>query len=430
MANTKRGKNLVEGRSALLRHPMAGRAAAMLAAYEGAKQVWSSAESFYRDKVVYTVTIDETDHAYADVHEWLLELVPAERQRALVASTVSRQDLRFSDSDEVEERTAAASVKLTFNDKRPRRVTVGGHAVTARVKRTEDAPADPSAKKLAPMCIEFTSRTKGGQDAVIDKLEEIQARKGVRKPVLRIVNQWGNWVRRSDLPLRDLESVVLPKDQKEDLVEDLRGFLESEDRYVRLALPWHRGYLLHGPPGTGKTSMVKALANEFKLDLWYVALGDLKEEASLINLLSDVSPRSILLLEDVDTIQLTHDRDEAPAKASPTSISLSSLLNALDGVATPHGLVTVMTTNHFEKLDPALTRAGRMDRVERLGYPRAVEVDEMYRRFFGLPMPSWEPGEAEMPFSQAELSEAFKRHLDDPEGARRAVLALAEGGAR
>jgi chaperone BCS1 len=192
---------------------------------------------------------------------------------------------------------------------------------------------------------------------------------------------------------------------------------------VKLALPWHRGYMFHGPPGTGKTSMVKALANEFKLDLWYVSLGDLKEEASLINLLSEVSPRSILLLEDVDTIQLTHDRDEEPKAKSPTNISLSSLLNALDGVATPHGLVTVMTTNHFDRLDPALTRAGRMDRVEELAYPGTREVDALYQRFYGSPLPSWSHGEAVVPMSQAEVSEVFKRHLDDPEGAARALHA-------
>lgn len=408
-----------------LANPALGRAAAALAAYEGGKQLWNSAGALYREHLVYSVTIDESDHAYPDVHEWLLTVVPSESQRALVASTVSRRELNYLDEDEAESR-AGAALRLSFNDRKSRRIVVDGHRVLARVTR-DDAP--DSASKKSPMSIEFTARTKAGQDAVIRQLRSIQAAKGVRKPVLRVVNQWGNWARRSDLPLRDLESVVLPKDQKDAVVEDLRSFLDAEDRYVKLALPWHRGYMLHGPPGTGKTSLVKALANEFKLDLWYVSLGDLKEEASLINLLCEVSPRSILLLEDVDTIQLTHDRNEKTESKSPTSISLSSLLNALDGVATPHGLIAVMTTNHFDRLDPALTRAGRMDRVEELAYPGPDEVAELYGRFYGVPMPDVGLGEDEVAMSQAEVSEVFKRHLDDPEGALLALRAeLAERG--
>lgn len=417
----------------LLRHSM-GKAAAALAAYEGAKQLYSTASNMYREHMVYTVSISETDHAYADVHEWLLELLPSDRQRALVASTVSRRDTMLLEDDDNPSTPTPVPVKLSFNDRRPKKLTIDGQRVTAVVRRSDTTPepgrAYAAASASQPMSIEFTARTKAGQMAVIKKLEEIQALRGERKPVLRIVNQWGNWVRRSDLPLRDLESVILPESQKSDLVADLRRFLESEDRYVRLALPWHRGYMLHGPPGTGKTSLVKALANEFKLDLWYVSLGDLKEEASLISLLSEVGPRSILLLEDVDTIELTNDADRVEGTARPTQMSLSSLLNALDGVATPHGLITVMTTNHFEKLDERLVRAGRMDRVEELGFPTATEVSAMYRRFYGVEMPVWESGEAMMGFSQAELSEAFKRCLDDPEAAVKAVHTLAYEGGR
>lgn len=406
---------------AILKNPALGRAAAALAAYEGGKQLWQSVSSMYRDHVVYTLTIDETDHAYGDVHEWLLGVLPGEKQRALQASTVSRRDMMFADDDDIPREPA--KVKLSFNDRRPKRFMLDGHRLSAQVKRAEDTP--DTSKKTIPMSIEFTAHTKAGQRAVIRQLEKIQAQKGVRKPVLRIVNQWGSWVRRSDLPLRDLDSVILSKEQKDDIVEDLRAFLDAEARYVKLALPWHRGYMLHGEPGTGKTSLIKALANEFKLDLWYISLGDLKEESSLINLLSEVSPRSILLLEDVDTIELTNDPDrEGGKKARPTQMSLSSLLNALDGVATPHGLITFMTTNHFDRLDDRLVRAGRMDRVEELGYPTAAEVDSMYRRFFGEPMPSWEPGPAQMPFSQAALSEVFKRYLDDPAGAAAAVHKL------
>jgi chaperone BCS1 len=402
-----------------------GKVAAVLALYEGGRSLFDSAKGLWREHLVYTVTVHENDYSYGEVHAWLIELVPTAKQRALTATTVSKRDVLMIDEDT--ENLPEKGVTLTFNDRKPKQLSVSGNRVTARMKRTEDQPVDT--KMQNPWCIEFTCYTKAGQEAVVAKIEELSAARVKHNPVLRIVNNWGNWTRRSDIPLRSLESVILPGGQKESLVEDLRDFLAAEDEYVRLDLPWHRGYMLHGPPGTGKTSLVKALANEFKLDLWYIALGDLREESSLLNLLSEVSPRSIVLLEDVDTVKLTHDRKkDGIASEGGGRISLSSLLNALDGVATPHGLISFMTTNVFDTLDEALVRAGRMDRVEELVYPTWQEVDALFRRFFGegltpsaaivAGLPS-EPG-----ISQAEASEVFKRSLGDPVGARLALAAV------
>lgn len=385
--------------------------------------MWGSAVNAYRNWLAYTVTVSESDHVYASVQAWLRDVLPGERQRFVKLST--RTISRFETPDD---EAPLPPLELQFNDTRAQRFMLDGHRVSVRVIRPE--AVNPATMSLAPTTIEFTARSKAGQTAVIGQVAAIQARKGARKPVLRIVNQWGSWSSRADLPLRDLGSVVLPAAQKAAIVGDLGAFLDAEDRYVKLALPWHRGYLLHGPPGTGKTSMVKALANEFNLDLWYVAIGDLTKEASLVALLGEVGPRSILLLEDVDTLQITHDRNETSTDAAPpgSSIGLSSLLNALDGVATPHGLITFMTTNHFDRLDPALTRAGRMDRVEEFGYPDATAVADLYLRFYGRPLDVWKLGTELMPFSQAQLSEAFKRRLDDPAGAALAARELMNEG--
>src|SRR5690606_5301281 len=111
-----------------------------------------------------------------------------------------------------------------------------------------------------------------------------------------------------DLPLRDLETDVLADGLMERLVDDLEGFFAAETAWGRLGIPWHRGYLLSGPPGTGKTSVVKALASHFGMDLYYAPLADLREDANLIDLVSAVRPRSLLLLEDVDVLSFTHDR--------------------------------------------------------------------------------------------------------------------------
>ena len=182
--------------------------------------------------------------------------------------------------------------------------------------------------------------------------------------------------------------------------------------------------MFHGPPGTGKTSLVKALANEFNLDLWYLSLSDLKAESSLLGLLSEVGPRSILLLEDIDIMKITHDRDGA----DQGTISMSSLLNTLDGVATPHGLITIMTTNNFEVLDPALTRAGRMDMIEKLDYPSLNSISNMFEYFYGeIPvqiLTGAHPDSFDTPIkdlSTSMIAEIMKRHLKDPKGAAQAI---------
>ena len=182
--------------------------------------------------------------------------------------------------------------------------------------------------------------------------------------------------------------------------------------------------MFHGPPGTGKTSLVKALANEFNLDLWYISLSDLSKESSLMNLITAVGPRSLLLLEDIDTMQITHDRDNS----EQGKISMSSLLNALDGVATPHGLITVMTTNRFEVLDLALTRAGRMDLIEKLDYPSGETLATMFKHFFGVE-PKWgqvlkgtaktDPIEG---LSTSQVAEIMKRNMSDPKKASSDII--------
>jgi chaperone BCS1 len=174
--------------------------------------------------------------------------------------------------------------------------------------------------------------------------------------------RWGSgWQKRADLPTRGLDSVVLKAGQLERLRDDLGDFLASEERYVRMSQPWHRGYLLHGPPGTGKTSVARSLATEFGLPSYYLPLGDIAKDSDLMQLVGGIKPRSVLLLEDVDSFHAATSRTDEKDHAS-----VATLLNALDGVWTPHGLITIMTTNNRDALDSALIRAGRIDVDEEL----------------------------------------------------------------
>jgi hypothetical protein len=420
-----RKPSVYEGPASLSLPP--GKATAALALYEGGSKLYSQGKEFWRNHFAYTVTVSEKDPLYMDIHSWLLSIMPNERHRSLLVSSESRrydEDMSVGSSDDTSgPRRSAKPLTVKFDDSANRKVVIDGYDITVRLHSPEISEAAVLTREPPSSKIYFTAYTYAGQQAVIRELERINSEKSTeRKAVLRMVGQWGGWKVRSDLPPRSLESVSLPTQQKARIVDDLAFFLEAEDRYNRLAIPWHRGYMFHGPPGTGKTSIVKALANHFNLDLWYVSLSDLKAESSLLGLLSEVGPRSILLLEDIDTVKITHDRDASEAG----TISMGSLLNTLDGVATPHGLVTMMTTNRFEVLDEALTRTGRMDLVEKLDWPTSETMANMFTHFFGRYPNSWgvtndKPIEGVSP---SQVAEIFKQNLDDAEAAESEALQL------
>lgn len=401
-----------------------GKIAAAVAVYEGGTQIYEKTMAWWQNRFSYTVTVSEIQPFYSDVHDWLVEAIPDEKNRKLTIlqagyDSVSSSNMAVPEDSSGGDLQQKPTIKLRYDDSRPRTVFVDGHRVRVHINNPDAVSGNQSTAgviRFEPKTIEFACRTHEAQRAVVKMVRQMAETKSERKPRLKLVNQWGSWTNRNDLPQRSIDSVIIDPKQKKRIVDDLRTFLAAEKRYVDLAIPYHRGYMFHGPPGGGKTSLAKALATEFGMDMWYVSLSDLKEESSLLSLLSDVSPRSILLLEDIDTIKIAKDRDSS----EQGKLSTSSLLNALDGVATPHGLITVMTTNHFELLDDALTRSGRMDVIEEIMPPTIREVQALYFRFYGTEFNAWMANKlptGPLPLSQATVSEIFKRHLDNPHSA-------------
>lgn len=170
---------------------------------------------------------------------------------------------------------------------------------------------------------------------------------------------------------------MLKAGQAEALLGDLQRFYRARERYAELGIPWRRGYLLHGPPGTGKTSLVTALASELRLNVCTLSLASpVVTDEKIHTLLAAVPQRSLLLIEDVDAF--FHQRDAAHTQVR---LSFSGFLNALDGVATQEGNVLFMTTNHIDRLDEALIRAGRIDERVALDVCDEDQLRRLYLKF-------------------------------------------------
>ncbi|MQL76648.1 hypothetical protein Taro_009044 [Colocasia esculenta] len=178
------------------------------------------------------------------------------------------------------------------------------------------------------------------------------------------------------------ETIAMDPDLKRAVMEDLQRFVRRKDYYRKVGKAWKRGYLLYGPPGTGKSSLIAAMANYLKFDVYDLELTEIRCNSNLRTLLVATANRSILVVEDIDcTIELEDRKKEAMMAVEmgrqgggrmyrEERVTLSGLLNFMDGLWSSCGdeRIIVFTTNHKERLDPALLRPGRMDLHIHMGY--------------------------------------------------------------
>jgi chaperone BCS1 len=125
---------------------------------------------------------------------------------------------------------------------------------------------------------------------------------------------------------------------------------------------------------------VLAIASALKMDISILSLANSNmDDDDLCQLLSECPVNSIVLIEDIDCVFV----ERTATEDKQNKLTFSGLLNALDGVAAGEGRVLFATTNHIERLDPALIRPGRIDRKEWIGNADRSQLRRLFVRFFG-----------------------------------------------
>lgn len=208
-------------------------------------------------------------------------------------------------------------------------------------------------------------------------------------------NIYGIWYQIGPVPKRSLDDTILDDSTLNTLVKTLDTFYNKPEYYKKYNIPYKLCILISSPPGMGKTSVIKSLADKYGLNLYSMSLNSTNDKM-LPYVFQSVKERSILAFEDVDCMtidrnnknknkknkeEINKDDNDDEDENNNTGVTLSGFLNALDGIVVKEGLVVIMTTNYPEKLDAALVRQERVHLHCRLEKSMEVYV-KMIKRFF------------------------------------------------
>lgn len=249
---------------------------------------------------------------------------------------------------------------------------------------------------------EYTFRCFGRSHEPFKKFVTIFAEEPKQEGVRIYTMEDGEWRQGKIVSPRNINSVAMSKDKKNEVLDNIRHFKNNKEWFSRASLPYKLTYILYGKPGSGKTSFIKAIASEFEMNLCVLNINAMTD-SSLQKAISELPDNSILAIEDFDSSSATKDRGivadkrvlpnkvnengEAPNKSESSDdtfsmLTLSGILNALDGIIPLENSIIFLTTNSIETVDPALYRKGRVDYLMEMNEITSDDILEFSKEMF------------------------------------------------
>lgn len=307
-----------------------------------------------RKKLIYSAHIDQDEYLYSSLKLWLEEKYPEKLKNIKASYSYDTENLRIDHYADV--------FAIKYKNKRI--------LITKHIEKVEHGQISGK-----PYFEKFKVEAWLGKNEVIDMLNEIieyRSKIVKTKQYIYLNDTIGNIFQVGEIKGKSIKNIVLK--EKDYLINDINDFVSKEKWYFNRGLNYRRGYLFYGPPGNGKTSLCLGIAKHFNKDIYFLNLNDIKQDSALIKFFTYMSPNSILVVEDVDAILGCRDGE--------AKVSFSSLLNCMDGAFSKHNLITIMTTNHIEKIDSALIREGRIDVKINIENPDIDMIEKYLSTFY------------------------------------------------
>jgi hypothetical protein len=203
----------------------------------------------------------------------------------------------------------------------------------------------------------------------------------------------GAWRLQSKSPKTGLDKLALNPETKDCFKSEFDYFIGNECVYKRLNLPYKMTMVLHGKSGSGKTSIIRALASDYDMNVCLLPLTGMTDN-SLSEAINTAPKNSIIVIEDFDSSGAVSRRSNITGEQNNdliisdgintngvenfSMLTLSGILNTLDGMSSLNGSIIFMTTNCIESVDPAILRSGRVDSVMELPILRNSTVKEYF----------------------------------------------------
>lgn len=370
----------------------------------------------------FVIKITEDDQIYDIVEDWFMDALPEQNQRSVYAhSTIVKKneeaprrrrfgsDLSGIFESEGEDK-GRVTVDFSFDGTLAQEVTIAGHTVQVYNEIPDSYGKKESNKNpWNTRSINIECNSVEARNAVLKEIEEASQHLVESQPKMYVASNYGDWRKRSDIQKRSLGSVVLKEGQMDRIMDYLTDFLTHKEAYVKADIPFRTGILLHGEPGSGKSSTALAIANALKMNVFIIPITSLLNDESLSDCFSAIPPNSIVVLEDIDIAKGVKDRDEDNDKG----VTMQGMLNVLDGFQSPPGVITIMTTNRLDVLNKAIIRPGRVDMIENLDCLDSYQLRGLCSYFMGhIPetLAQITPADG---ITSAEIMGVIRKHLPD-----------------
>lgn len=236
------------------------------------------------------------------------------------------------------------------------------------------------------------------------------------------MNDDGYWEKIITRKKRDMDTIYLPKKDKDMIIDDINKFLEpkTKARYDNLGRTHKRVYLFEGLPGSGKTSFIAALASMIDYDIATITFTDKVTDGKLMRLIKNIPDKTFLVLEDIDVLFTERKKNDN----HKNQVTFSGILNSLDGITTKEGFICFMTTNYKNMLDSALLRPGRIDKQLEFKHANKEQIHTMFTKFMadGYTLEKFTEfytkfKELKVEVTMSLIQEYMFKYLDDPESA-------------